>query len=175
MNGNANSAGRINNGEKKNGRFNFIDVLLIIIVLIIIASLVYVFLPTSWVRSIFSDEKTDIQYTVEIKGVNEAYLENIKENDIVLDSVSKGNIGTVTAIDYSTQYTQLEYNETTQSGVLSVVPDKYNMIITISVTADYNEGEGYSVNGTRIAVGEKISLRFPNFTGDAYCISVPVR
>lgn len=174
MNGNVNSSAK-SNKSKSSGKFNLIDVLLIVMVLIIVASLIYVFLPTSWIRSILADDKVDIQYTIEIQGVDEAFLENISENDIVLDSVSKGTIGTVTAIDYSTPYTQLEYNETTQSGVLSVVPEKYNMLITISVNADYTEGEGYAVNGTRIAVGELMNLRFPNFTAEGYCISVPTR
>lgn len=174
MNGNVNSSVK-NNNSKRTGGFNLIDVLLIALVLVIIASLVYVFLPSSWLRSVLADEKVDIQYTVEIQGVDESFLENIKENDVVIDSVSKGNIGTVTAIDYSTQNKRLEYNETTQSGVLAVVPEKYDMLITITVKAEYTEGEGYTVGGTRIAVGELMNLRFPNFTSQGYCISVPVR
>ena len=57
-------------------------------------------------------------------------------------------------------------------GVLAEYPDKYNVIITISAEASYAAEKGYSVNGTRIAVGEKMSLRFPDYVGEGYCIGV---
>ena len=44
--------------------------------------------------------------------------------------------------------------------------------VTISVMADYDEGEGYSVGGRRIAVGEKLALRFTDFAGEGYCINL---
>ncbi len=163
-----------NNGGRKKARFNIIDFLIIIVVLLLVATIVYVFLPSSWIEKISSDKTVDIQYTIEIKGIDEAFLNNIRENDTVLNSVNKGNIGTVTAVDYSTQHKQLEYNEAEQAGVLSVFPDKYDIIVTISAKAQFTENEGYTVNGTRIAVGEKISARFPDYVCEGYCISVPV-
>ncbi len=161
----------------KGGKFNVIDFLLIVVVLLIIGALIYVFLPSSAIKSITADKKVDIDYAIEIIGVDEEFITNIKQNDTVLDSVSKNALGTVTAVDYSIQYTELKYNEENTEnnvGVLSPVMGKYNIIITISATADYEEGSGYSVNGTRIAVGEKIYLRFPNYLGEGYCISVPM-
>ena len=106
-------------------------------------------------------------------GVEKDFIDNIKENDIVLDSVSKNNLGTVTAIDYNIQYTELKYSEAETAGVLSPVKDKYNVIVVISASAEFEEGEGYTVNGTRIAVGEKINARFPDYICEAYCISIP--
>ena len=163
------------NVTRKDATFNFIDFLLIVVILLIVAALIYVFLPSSLIKGLFADDTVEIQYTIEIKGIDENFLSNVKENDVVINAVSKSNIGTVTAVDYSTQYTILEYNEASQSGVLSVVPGKYNMVITINASAHYTEGEGYTINGTRIAVGEQISLRFPSFVGKGYCISVPVK
>ena len=157
------------------GRFNLIDLLLIIIALVMVAAVVYVFLPTSWIKGVLSDDSISIQYTIEIQGVDEALLKNINENDVVIDSVSKSELGIVTAVDYSTHYTMLQYDETKQSGVLSVVPNKYNVIVTITADAEFISGEGYSVNGTRIAVGEAIKARFPNGAFEGYCISVPVK
>jgi hypothetical protein len=45
-------------------------------------------------------------------------------------------------------------------------------LVTITVLAEYTEGEGYSVGDRRIAVGEKMSLRFPNFAAEGYCIAL---
>ena len=158
----------------RKGRFNLIDFLLIIIVLAIIGGLVYVFLPASVIGRVTADAKYDIQYTLELTGVDEAYINNIAENDTVIDSVSKSNIGTVAAVDYSIQHTDLAYNESAGIGVLTPVAGKYNVIVTINATAHYEQGKGYSVNGTRIAVGEKINARFPNYVCECYCISIPL-
>ncbi len=164
-------------GIKKSVRkrkFNIIDFLLILIVIAVIASAAYIFFPSSIIRNITADKTEEIQYTLELTGVDEEYLESIKEGDTVLDSVSKSNIGTVDAVDFGIQHTELVYSESNKAGVLSPVSGKYNVIVTVSAAAKYKEGEGYSVNGTRIAVGEKINARFPNYICECYCISIPL-
>ena len=173
MKKNLNSPSKIKQ-KVKGGKFNIIDFLLIAIVLLIIGTLIYVFLPSSAMRSITADKKVDIDYAIEIIGVDEEFIDNIKQDDVVLDSISKNQLGTVTAVDYSIQYTELKYSEEEEVGVLSPVLGKYNVIVTVSATAEYEEGIGYSVNGTRIAVGEKISARFPDYVCEGYCISIPL-
>lgn len=170
MNENAN----VKSTKKKKVRFNIIDLLLILIAVSVVAALLYVFLPNSFIKNIFADDNVTIQYAIEFKGVDEAFLESIKENDIVINSVTKAEIGTVTAVDYSTQYTELKYDEESGNAVLSVVPNKHNVIVTITAQATYDADKGYTVGGLRIAVGELIATRFPNFTGEGYCISVPI-
>lgn len=160
--------------KKRKMRFNIVDFLLIVIALAVVAALLYVFLPNSFIKGIFADESVTIQYAIEFKGVDEAFLQSIKENDVVIDSVTKAELGTVTAIDYSTQYTELKYDEESGNGVLSVVPNKHNVIVTITANAAHDTDKGYTIGGKRIAVGELIAVRFPNFTGEGYCISVPI-
>lgn len=155
------------------GKFNIIDFLLIVVVLLIVGALIYVFLPSSMIRNITADKKVNIDYAIEILGVDEEFIDNIHEEDTVLDSVSKNSLGTVTAVDYSIQYTELKYSEENDAGVLSAIKGKYNIIVTVSATAEYEEGVGYTVNGTRIAVGEKINARFPDYVCEGYCISIP--
>lgn len=173
MNENKTSASTVKKKAKR-GKFNLMDFLIIIVLLAVIALIVNSFFSTSFLKKITSDKTVEIQYAIEVQGVDEAYLRNISENDVVLDSVSKSDIGTVTAVDYSTQYTELVCNEEENVGVLSPVAGKYNVIITVSATAQYKSGEGYTVNGTRIAVGEKINARFPNYVCEGYCISIPL-
>ena len=174
MNENSNIASSSRKRSQKKRSFNIIDFLIIVLALLVVGALVYVFLPTSWVKNLTADRTETIHYSIEILGVDEEFLECIKENDKVLDSVTKNDLGTVTAVDYGIQYTQLEYSNEAQAGVLSPVAGKYNVIVTISATAEFEQGEGYSVNGKRIAAGEKIAARFPSYTCEAYCISVPV-
>ena len=160
--------------KKRTGRFNLVDFFLIMIILLVIVTLIYVFAPFSRLQSLVKKEAKTVEYTVEILGVDESFLNKIKENDTVLNSVSKNQMGTVIAVDYNTKYTELQYvkqNDQTV-GVLAEHPSKYNIIITISATADYLEEVGYSIGGDRIAVGEKVSLRFPDYACEGYCIAL---
>ncbi len=160
--------------NKRKGRFNLIDFLLIVIVLLVVATVIHVFAPFSRLQSLVKSDSQTVEYTVEILGVEEELIDKIKENDAVLDSVSKNKMGTVIAVDYHTKYTELQYVQQNDQtvGVLAEHPSKYNIIVTISVNADYMEGSGYSVHSRRIAVGEKLSLRFPDYACEGYCIAL---
>lgn len=163
-----------NGNVQKKRRFNVVDFLLIVLVLAIIGGVIYLFLPGSVIRNMGSSTSGSLSYTVELKGVDSVYLNKIKENDIVVDSVSKTTIGTVTAVDYNTKYTVLEYTEKDgqYEGVLADYPDRYNVLVTITTTAEYTPKKGYSVSGCRIAVGEALNLRFPDFAYEGHCISL---
>ena len=166
--------GEIKASSKPRRRFNFIDFLLILFVLAVVFVAVNIVSPMSVIDKLRSDTEHTIQYTVEFTGVSAEYIEKIKENDTVIDAVSKQTMGSVTAVDNHTKYTVLEYNEATDSGVLVEYPDRYNIIVTISASGTYREGVGYRVNDRRIAVGEKMALRFPDFVHEGYCIGLSV-
>lgn len=160
--------------KKRTGKFNLVDFFLIVIVLLIIATVIYVFAPFSRLKALVTSEAHTIEYTVEVLGVDEALIDKIQENDAVLDAISKNTMGTVIAVDYNTKYTELQYVEQNgqKVGALAEHPSKYNLIITVTATADYMEESGYSIDGTRIAVGEKLSLRFPDYACEGYCIAL---
>lgn len=159
----------------KNKKFNFIDALLIVVAVTVAATLVYVFLPSSFFKKLLSDDTKEVQYTIEFVAVDEEFLNNVQIDNIVYDSVSKSELGKVYSVDYSNPYEELVYDESTNTCVLTSVEGKYNVQVTVTATSQYNEGEGYSVSGTRIAIGEKIYARFPNFVGEGYCIGLTVK
>ena len=150
------------------------DFLLIVTLLLAVAVAIYMFAPFSKLRSWVNQEQKPIEYTVEILGVEQEFIDKIKENDVVIDSVSKNTVGKVSAVDFNTRYTELQYVEgsTDNVGVLAEYPDRYNVVVTITASADYVEGEGYSVNHCRIAVGEEMALRFPDFACVGHCIGL---
>ena len=155
---------------KSRRRFNFIDLLIILAIVLLGAIVVNLFFPDSVFKS--KQTREEIQYTVEFVGVDEELVNKIKENDTAIDSVSKYSVGSVMLVDSSTLYSELRYDEDSRAGKFAIYEDKYNVLVTISVMADYTEGEGYSVGGRRIAVGEKLSLRFTDFAGEGYCINL---
>ena len=160
--------------KKKTYRFNILDVLLILLAAGIIFVAINIISPMSFIKKLQSDSTHTIEYTVEFIGVDEDFIDTIKENDGVMDSVSKNSLGTVVAVDYNTHYSELKYDEENHAGKLVDYPDKYNVIVTITADGNYISGEGYNVNAHRIAVGEKMSLRFPDYVGEGYCISFTV-
>ncbi len=169
-----NISGEIKAFSKPRRRFNFIDFLLILFVLAVVFVAVNIVSPMSLIDKLRPDTTHTIQYTVEFTGVSAEYIEKIKENDTVVDAVSKQTLGSVTAVDNNTKYTVLEYNEAANAGVLVEYPDRYNIIVTISASATYRDEIGYRVNDRRIAVGEKMALRFPDFVHEGYCIGLSV-
>ena len=160
--------------KKKAYRFNFLDVLLILLALLVVFVAINIISPMPFIKKLQSDSSHTIEYTVEFIGVDEDFINTIKENDKVMDSVSKNSLGTVIAVDYNTHYSELKYDEANNVGKLVDYPDKYNVIVTISASGNYISGEGYSINAHRIAVGEKMSLRFPDYVGEGHCISFSV-
>ncbi len=160
--------------KKTRRGFNFIDFVLILLVLLIIVTAVNIISPMSIIKRLTADDTHTIEYTVEILGVDKEYIELIEANDAVVDSVSKYSLGRVAAVKNDTQYSVLEYSEAESAGVLAIYQDKYNLEVTITAECKYSEGEGYSVNGKRIAVGEKLYLRFPDFTAEGYCTDLSI-
>ena len=157
--------------KKKNGRFNLVDFILVVLVVLVIAILIQVFSPISLVKKLSSNQTREIQYTVEFSGVDADFINRIKEDDLVIDSVSKNNMGKVVVVS-NEPYSEFLYIESLNPDELipKEHPDKFNLLVTISVTANYMEGSGYSVNSTRIAIGEKLALRFPDYVAEGYCI-----
>ncbi len=167
-------SGKVKN--KKKG-LNFVDFLLILIVIAIIGGIVYMFSPISFLKKATSAVEGTLDYTIEIRNVDVSFIDNIKENDIVIDSVSKNTLGTVSAVDHNTKYAELGYQIVEQEqekyeGFMMEYPDRYNVIVTITANANYIAGQGYDVNNCRIAVGEKLYLRFSDYVCEGYCVYV---
>lgn len=156
--------------KKRNGRFNLIDFLLVLIILAVIA-VALIYLIPGLTERISSASETEITYVLEFKGINADFIANIQNGDGVYSASENFRIGTVKSVA-TDSYTSLIYDPTTNSGVLTEHPSLKTLIVTVKATAVYDMGEGYSVNGERIAVGKEYYIRTPNFTGTAYCVEV---
>ena len=143
---------------------------LLLIVLAVIAALVIYIVPGLSDKLTVHDEK-EITFTIEFRGVDEAFASNISVGDHVLDSSKNYMLGSVKAVE-SYAYTVLVYNEETGAAEMRELPDMKNIIVTVSATAVYTDGEGYSISGERIAVGREYYIRMSDFSGSAYCIGV---
>lgn len=179
MNKNENLPKTITNNEpaaketkKSKFRFNIVDFILILFVLSAVVALILYFLPGVTSRLSHSGE-VEITYVLEFRGVDDAFISNIQNGDKAYSAeqnFAMGNVKSVATGPYST----LEYDSASGGAIMKDHPKLKTLIVTITASALYTDGEGYSINGERIAVGEKYNVRFPNFVGSAYCTQLKV-
>ncbi len=149
---------------KKKRKFNVVDFLIVVIIVTLVGILIYSFSPWSQIKKLWTSSDISIDYTIEIREVDEEFKNLIKKNDTVIDSVTKSSLGKVTAVELENSKV-ISYD-----GKPVEHPNKFDIKVRITAKADYEKGIGYSVNGCRIAVGEQISFRFPKFPCTGYCV-----
>lgn len=155
--------------DKKKIRFNFIDVLLIVIAFASITSLVF-FLRD---RKIVTGGKTDtveIVYHVKFSALREDFRNLVEIGDTVIDAIRIEKIGEVTNVSYA-EGTYTGTDKETGKPVVSSFPGRVSMVLTIRAEA-VRTPTGYVVNGRELIIGEDLSLRVPDFTGSGTCLSV---
>ncbi len=175
---NKNLAVDMNSQPKKNKKpvkFNVLDVILVILVLIIITTSVLIFVPKIR-NSLTRGESTKILYIIEISNVTENVAANIRVGDIVVDIANGYVIGKVAGNPEADDYKEFVYIEGTGAddgkAVMAVVPERKNILITIEADAYYDGDIGYTVNNNRIAVERIMEVRFPSYEGSVRCIDV---
>lgn len=175
MNNSTSHSGNTPNMKKKKRKFNLVDLFIVLIVAIIIFVLIYVISPWSHLEKLWTSDEITFQYAVEIRGVDANFINLIKEGDTALNSVNKNSLGSISSIEEIKKNSVLDYTVDENGvayGILTEYPDKYDITVHITATAKHEEGVGYTVNGCRVAVGEELFLRFPNFTCSGYCVAI---
>ncbi|MDD4772455.1 MAG: DUF4330 domain-containing protein [Eubacteriales bacterium] len=147
-------------------RLNFIDIIIILVILTAIALLAYIFLSSD-IKLFEGSRKVTIEYKVELRRVREEFRDFISISDHATDTVTQYALGEVVDVEYApTRYTGV--NRSTGSLVFSDYPEHINITVTIRAEATAN-GDDYSLNGYKVAVGKQISMRTPNFINEGYC------
>lgn len=180
MNNNISRNTKSTSASKQKRKFNIIDFFILLIILAVVVALVYAFSPWSQIKKLWKPNQTTFQYALELKEVDDEFITLIKAGDSVINSVTKNSMGTVDRVGEPTRSTFLDYQKETSSedgtvrykGVLVEKENKYDIIVYVTTTGEYEKGVGYSVNGSRIAVGEELFFRFPHFEYSGYCIAV---
>lgn len=169
---------RARSAEKKHrASFLLVDLLLLLGVVSVIFLLVLAFTPLDLFGK--DAEPREILYTVEFYGVDKDMESAFHEGDTVTDVETGVVMGVVTQVSsrvYET-YTDTPSAEIVPEFDKHVVQKERNeawrvVTVTISVTADYQSGIGYSVENNRIAVGREYRLRFPAYTNSGACVSL---
>lgn len=151
-------------------RFNFVDLLIAAVVLLLCAVGIYLLFGD---RMSANSDSVVIEYTVEVNTVPQELANNVKAGDKVTDTVKAYAIGEVIGFDtedaYFTAYNTAdgEYNEK--------IPYLDHKKLSVKITASAQETDAkYSINGYEISIGKKVSFRTPNFVGTGYCTAINV-
>ena len=169
---------RARSAEKKHrASFLLVDLLLLLGVVSVILLLVLAFTPLDLFGK--DAESQEILYTVEFFGVDKDVESAFHEGDTVIDVETGAVMGVVTQVSSRVYeaYTDTPSAEIVPEFDKHVVQKERNeawrvITVTISVTADYQPGIGYSVESNRIAVGREYQLRFPAYTNSGACVSL---
>ena len=161
--------------ENKKGRFNIVDALIVIVILAIAAGLLWITDPFSWFSEV---ERTDVKlrYVVEIKSIDDDLamsIKKIKFNQTALNSSGSIQMGKVQSVK-TAESTVWEYDKSRGEMVQKTVEGKIDVYFVIDSDCVYEKGVGYLLGNNQIAVGSPVGLRFPDFVGSGYCVSIEV-
>lgn len=139
--------------------FNVIDYLILILLAASLASAVYFFVHRN---GVFTKYKYDVEYKIQIDGIDAEFSENIAVGDAVCDKYTSFVIGTVTDVSVDAHYMD-SYG----------VRDTVRMTVTVEARAEEHDGQ-LSVNGVTIAKGQNIYFRVPGLEYLGQCVDVKI-
>ena len=158
--------------KRKRGMFNPVDLVFILAVALIVFCVFFLLDPFSMNTFGTNEKQVILEYTMQIDYVDASLTDNIRLGDVVTHAANKVTLGTVSAVKNDILFSEAYYNADADAVSMREYPDKYNLQITITTDAVFEKGVGYSVKGTRMAVGGEYYLTFPNFIGNGYCIGI---
>lgn len=156
--------------NKEKTKFNFIDLIILLIILAAVFILLYVFVLSGKETSLTDTETVTIEYVVEIQNLDSNLCDYAAKGDNVQDAIKRRGLGTVTGIEKK-PYRKLTYNYTDNCETSSEVPEKSVLLLTIEAEAVETD-RSFSVNDCPVRVGELYSLILPDMYVYGYCISV---
>ena len=160
--------------ETKKARFNFIDAIIILVILAVIGAAVYLIAVESRVNR--SANMGNIDYVVRISGVSEDALSFISVGDAVKDSVSGETMGIIRTVrtEKTRYYGSVAKKNADGSYTLpkSEYPDRYDVYVTISANATEDARGIYYIGTTKILTGSAVYFKVSSFASVSYITDV---
>ncbi len=160
--------------ETKKARFNFIDALIILVILAIIGAAVYLIAMERHANR--SANLGNVDYIVRISGVDEDALAFIAVGDTVKDSVSGEVMGIIRAVktEKTAYYGSFAKQNADGSYTLakSLYPDRYDVYVTISANAAIDARGIYYLGTTKLLTGSAVYFKVPSFAAVSYVTEV---
>lgn len=155
---------------KRKIRFNFVDLLILLIFAAAAFLVASVFMGRDGSESVSETQPATIEYVVELKNLDSSLQDTIAVGQTVEDAIERKSIGELKAISRSDTQ-EIHFNYTTGEEEYSVVEGKVNLTLTIRAQAEESD-VSFTVNGYEVRVGKQISIILPGFQGYGYCIGL---
>lgn len=150
--------------------FNVLDILIIIVIVALVGG--------GWFAySKYTDNqqknKHAVEYQVELKDVDQSFVDAITQGDLLRESVKGNNLGVmasknvVAAANINTDFLNGKY-------VAVTVPDKLDVILNISAVAEISE-KSINVGGLEIKIGQKIFVRGKGYAKEGYLLNIDIK
>ena len=161
----------INTAPAKKVTFNTVDGIVIVIALLLISAFIFFLDPFDWFENGASVRETVISYYVEVKNLDSDIAGEIKKGTTVIDTIRGDSIGRVEDVKLNPSY---EWRVNNQTGEMErvIIDNKVDVLLTISVECNYQEGIGYIVNGHNIRVGSYVTFITSGVECNGYCIKI---
>ncbi|MDF2532790.1 MAG: hypothetical protein K0Q65_2371 [Clostridia bacterium] len=150
--------------------FNVLDILIIIVILALVIGGWYGY---SQYTQNQQKNKRSVEYQVELKGVDQSFVDAITQGDLLRESVKGNNLGkvagknVVAAANINTDFLNGKY-------VAVTVPDKLDVILNISSDAEVSE-KSINVGGLEIKIGQKIFVRGKGYAKEGYLLNIDIK
>lgn len=155
--------------NNKKLRFNIIDFLITVIILLVVALLAYIFVFSG--KGENTSNTTKITYVLEVRDVRDEIVPKALANEgaTVIEGTSKYNLGKI--VEISSKKATIDSCDPETGEYLEVDFANHqhvSFIVEAEAVKDSRTGR-YGINGFEISIGTLVYLRLPNFSGTAYC------
>ena len=155
---------------KAPGKFNFFDVLLIVLAVVIV--LVGAFLIVRrYSNSLEQHETVSMRYTILVRGLPEEMNIHMEKGEEVTNTVLVRKLGNIESYEIvPSEYD--EFNKETQTLVHGTYEDLRDVYITIVMDEVEKTEREYTANGATISIGAFLYFRTPSFLGSGYVTEI---
>lgn len=153
--------------KKRNYKFNIIDLVLIIAILVSLGAIIY----ASFGAIVTDSERITVRYTVEVPEIRTDFVSKAQEGDTVRDYKTGDSLGKIVSVSAN----PAKHTGTDSAGALVIteIADYKTMYVTVEASVTKSES-GYYVGNYGFTVGSEMSLRLPQLQLEGSCVSIDV-
>lgn len=158
--------------ERRRGKFNIIDALVIVVVLLLAALVLRLIDPLGFFEDA-SEREAVLRYTVLFESVDDSLAAAVREGDSATGSPEGGYMGSVKSVEVG-KAVRWAVSESTGMMEAIEVDGKSDIRVEIEIECIWRDGVGYitAADGTQLACGEDMSLAFPELSANGVCVAL---
>lgn len=163
---------KINQVTPKKHRFNIIDGIILVLVLILAVGMFLYFDPFGWYKVEAVEEEVTILYTLKLSSLEKDHSESLD----IGDDVNLMDMKLCSIVDlHKTQYMRWNLSASDSTMILIRNQEKDTAYITLEFECTYVEGVGYFLKEQQLLVGERVDLKFSTFVTVGECVGILVK